>query len=113
MKVLETLRSLNPSGGSDLVATVLGLFLESAPAYLAQIEQALLDADAHGLSKAAHALKSSSANTGAETLAAYYQQLEQLGRAGRMEEARLLFAPAREEHERAVERIREILRGAR
>jgi signal transduction histidine kinase/CheY-like chemotaxis protein/HPt (histidine-containing phosphotransfer) domain-containing protein len=112
MQVLDTLRGLSPSTGNALVTTVLRLFLESAPIHVAQIDKALLEADGRGLSKAAHALKSSSANAGAETLSARYKQLEFLGREGRMDEAREFLAPIREEHDRAVARMREILQEA-
>jgi HPt (histidine-containing phosphotransfer) domain-containing protein len=71
-----------------------------------------LDRDNAALSQAAHALKSSAANAGAETLSGVCRLLERLGREDRMEEARGLLAQIRREHDRTVSRMQDILRTA-
>jgi hypothetical protein len=48
---------------------------------------------------------------GAETLSALYRQLEQLGQAQKINEARDLFVQVRKAHDGAVTRIGEILEG--
>jgi hypothetical protein len=52
------------------------------------------------------------ANLGAEALSGRYRQMEDLGREGRIDEARALLASLRLEHDRAMSRVHEILREA-
>jgi HPt (histidine-containing phosphotransfer) domain-containing protein len=109
MKQLETFRELDPSGSMNLAKEIVRTFLESAPLRVAHIEQAIVSGDSEILGQAAHALKSSSANVGAETLSGLYQQLEKYGRECRIDEARALLDQIRKEHERAVCDMQEIL----
>jgi HPt (histidine-containing phosphotransfer) domain-containing protein len=74
-----------------------------------QIESALHAADMKTLSRTAHALKSSSANVGADGLSKHCRQLERLGREERVDEARALIEPVRAEHSRALARMEQIL----
>jgi DNA-binding response OmpR family regulator len=109
MKKLEAFRELDPSGGMNLANEILRTFLASAPQRVAHIEQAIVSGDSKILGQAAHALKSSSANVGAETLSDLYRQLERLGRERRIDEARALIEHVRKEHERAVSDMQLIL----
>ena len=112
MKTLEAFRELDPSGGMTLANEILRSFLLSAPQRVADIEQAIVSGDSEVLGKAAHALKSSSANVGADTLSDLYRQLEKLGREGGIDEARALLDQVRKEHQRAVSDMQQILMGA-
>ena len=109
MEALRTIRALDPTGGMDLVKSIFRMFLQSADESLRRVEGAILERDGAQLSRAAHALKSSTNNAGAENLSGLYRQLERLGREDRIDEARSLLALIRREHERAVSRMREIL----
>jgi signal transduction histidine kinase/DNA-binding response OmpR family regulator/HPt (histidine-containing phosphotransfer) domain-containing protein len=108
-KVLEALRELDPDGGMGLAHSIMRAFLESARQHVAHIEQAMASGDSAILGKAAHALKSSAANVGAETLSDLYRQLEKLGRERRIDEARAMLVEVRQEHQRAVSGIHEWL----
>jgi two-component system, sensor histidine kinase and response regulator len=109
---LQTVRELDPAGGMDLVKTILRIFVESAVESMTRVENAILARDGGQLAAAAHALKSSAANVGAKTLSEFYRQLEQLGREGRLADARELLIQVRPEHQRAVARMYEILQEA-
>ena len=111
-RTLATLRELGASVGQDLVSGLLQRFIEAADERMRQIEEAILERDGRQLNRIAHALKSSTANLGAEPLSTCYRQLEALGREGRIEEAHALLAHLRSEHERALARVREILQEA-
>src|SRR3984957_13769792 len=112
LRALETVRELDPAGGMDLVKTILRIFIESSGESVTRVENAILALDGGQLAAAAHALKSSTANVGAKTLSEFYRQLEQLGREGRLADARELLIQVRPEHQRAVARIYEILQEA-
>jgi len=112
LAALQTVRDLDPAGGMDLVKAILRIFIESASESITRVENAILAHDGGQLAAAAHALKSSSANVGAKTLSEFYRQLEQLGREGRLADARELLIQVRPEHQRAVARMYEILQEA-
>ncbi len=108
-KALEQLRELDPAGGMGLARQILQIYLESSAAPLGQIEHAIAASDADAVRRAAHSLKSSSANVGADTLSGLFRQLEARGREARLDEARELYAAARREYERAADEIRAVL----
>ncbi|MGE0040523.1 MAG: Hpt domain-containing protein [Vicinamibacterales bacterium] len=79
---LQMLRALNQEGEPDVLAEVLELFLEDAPARVAAIEAAAAAGDTRGLERAAHGLKGSAGNIGALGLQAICKTLEACGREG-------------------------------
>ena len=109
LKVLEALRELDPEGGMGLAHQIMQTFLESAQQRVDHIEQAIASGDSETLGQAAHALKSSTANVGAETLSGLYKQLEKLGREHRINEANDLLDEVRREHQRAVSDMQAML----
>ena len=74
--VLDSLRALQPAGGASLVERVVAAYLEHTPSQLAEARAALLRGDTAVLRRAAHTLKSSSANVGALRLSALCRELE-------------------------------------
>ena len=82
--LLDQIRSLDPSGGAELINKILHAFLNSADDQMQKLEDAFLNEDADSLGRIAHSLKSSSANIGAESLSEMFKQLEAHGRAGRI-----------------------------
>ena len=80
MQALDNIRALNPSNGDALLERVLQAFLRDTPNHLQTIRLAIAGNNAAQLRKAAHSLKSSSANVGADALAQRCKELEQLGR---------------------------------
>ena len=106
---LRTLRELDDTGGDGLLRELLRSFVESAPRQLAQVEAAVLAADANAVARTAHAMKSSCGNLGADALSRHYRQLERLGREARLDETQALLPRVRSEQARAVARMHEIL----
>ena len=88
---------------------VIATYLETAPQYMSQIEQAVLAQNSQELYQAAHTLKSSAAHIGAETLSDMCQQLENFGRNERIDEARILINQARNEFDQAIIALQKIL----
>jgi HPt (histidine-containing phosphotransfer) domain-containing protein len=91
-KPLAALRALHKPGGPDVLGNVLRAYLDSAPQLLATLRQGLACGDAPAMQRAAHSLKSASANVGATTLAAHCKTLEAMGRANTLANAALVFA---------------------
>lgn len=109
LSVLEALREIDPAGGMGLAHEIMRTFLDSSRARVDHIEQAIVSGDGTLLSQAAHALKSSAANVGAETLSGLYREMERLGRENRIDEARRLIDEVRRAHRHAVSDMQALL----
>ena len=81
LRVLDSLKALRRPGRPDVVEKILRAFLSSSAGLVTTMREAVSRADATALGRAAHNLKSSSANVGALKLSAYCRDLEALGRA--------------------------------
>ena len=81
-EALESLRAIERQGVPGVVRKTVAFYLEDAPPLLRTILEAVGRADADALRRAAHSLKSSSANLGAVRLARLCQELEQIGATG-------------------------------
>ncbi len=92
LPALDHIRALSPVNGDALLERVLNAFLSDTPAHLQTMRQAIAAGDAGQLRKSAHSLKSSAANVGAEALARYSKELEQLGRTETTAGAAVLLA---------------------
>jgi two-component system sensor histidine kinase/response regulator len=77
---LENIRALSADRGDALVHKVIAAYVDDTPQHLDTLRQAIAALDALKLRKAAHSLKSSSANVGAEALAQMCKEMEHLGR---------------------------------
>ena len=84
LATLEGLRGLSGDDPSFLLE-VIQIFLQDGPGQLASIQQAVADASADALMKAAHSFKGSCWNMGALLLGELCLTLEQKGRAGETE----------------------------
>lgn len=80
--VIENLRQLTPPGEPDVLAEILNLFLEEVPKKILALQTALSDGDAHEVGRAAHSLKGSSGNIGADSLFDVSRRIDDLAKAG-------------------------------
>jgi diguanylate cyclase (GGDEF)-like protein len=101
-RALDAIRSLPGVDSEALVANVIGAYLADAPDQLARLCAASAGGDAQALHKTAHAMKSSSANLGAEHLAALCKDLEMLGQAGKLDAAAALLTDVEAELTRVL-----------
>ena len=83
----KTLAALLDSLGGDVdfLKELVDAYLDSTPGLFAAMRQAVAAGDAAGLQRAAHTLKTGSANMGALALAALCKQLEDMGRSGALD----------------------------
>jgi signal transduction histidine kinase/HPt (histidine-containing phosphotransfer) domain-containing protein/ActR/RegA family two-component response regulator len=109
LAAIETLRQLDASGGMGLIKELFAAFLESADQGMARLQTAMTAGNSRALGQVAHALKSSTANVGAQVLSGCYRELEKFGREDNLDEARAIFGRVRREHDRAVSQIHELL----
>ena len=110
-KALDQIRSLQREGMPDLVEKVINLYLQDTPHLIQAIQEAVAQGDPLALKKAAHTLKSSSANLGAVTLAELCKTLEMMGHANTVENAEDIAAKMGVEYNRVLEALNNNLRG--
>ena len=79
---LDRLRALQREGAPSILGKIIELYVSTAPKLMSDIRDGIAAGDPERLSRAAHALKSSSANLGATTLSELCKELELLGRSG-------------------------------
>jgi two-component system, sensor histidine kinase and response regulator len=96
-KALENIRALSPAGGEALVERVIHAYVGDTPQHLRTLEQAIAALDTEHIRKAAHSLKSSSANVGADALAQLCKDMEKLGRLDTTEGAAAILGRMKQE----------------
>ena len=101
-RALDAIRHLPGANGEALANKVIRAYLVDTPARLVQMQAAANAGDAEAVRKAAHSMKSSSANVGADRLAGLCRELETMGRGGTIDGAPRLLKGAAEELEHVV-----------
>ena len=95
--------------GADFMVELVDTYLQDSPEMLAQMRQALDAQDAESFRRAAHSLKSNSANFGAMQLSALARELEMMGRENHLEQAGETLEKAEKEYAQ-VEQVLEALK---
>ena len=91
-RVLAGIRALQQPGKPDLLGKAIGIYLDTTPKTMNSIRTAVAQEDLERLHKAAHSLKSSSANLGAQILAGLCKELETMGRTRALENVQDVLA---------------------
>ena len=89
---LDNIRSLQRPGAPDILQKLVSLYTSTAPGQLSQLSTGLDTRDAKVIEEQAHSLKSSSANLGANKLAALFKELERMGREKTLDGAEAVFS---------------------
>ena len=100
--VLDNVGAMAPGDGGALVRKVISIYLEDAPKRLRALRDAVAHSDTEEVGRAAHALKSASANVGAVVMAESCSAIEAFARAGSIEHASRIVADIEAEYARAV-----------
>ncbi|ODT43249.1 MAG: hypothetical protein ABS70_08595 [Nitrospira sp. SCN 59-13] len=106
----EAIRSLQRPGRPDILAKVLTTYLNDSRILVEEIRAAVEARDPGTLAKAAHRLKSSSAQLGVLATAAHCKELEHLGRIACLENSAHLLAQLADAHQAACTTIAAELR---
>ncbi len=79
--VIETLRQLTPPGEPEVLTEVLQMFLQEVPLRIDRLRNAWAAGNIEEMYRAAHSLKGSAGNIGADRLYGLCSRLDELGRA--------------------------------
>jgi CheY-like chemotaxis protein len=97
-------------GDLPLLQELAQMFLEDFPQQTAKIQTCIQEQDAHGLEHAAHALKGAVGNFGAYAAQEAARRLENMGRAGQMDEAGRAFHKLQQELARLAPALDELVK---
>jgi len=111
-KIINDIRALDAPGKPGLLARVAQAYFQETPSILEKLRDALDQGDANIVVKAAHTMKSSSANVGALHLADLFKQLETQARAQALEQAQDVFQQIAGEYGRVQQALNDELKGA-
>ena len=96
-------------GDRELLADIVGLFLEDSPNLISQIQEAIANQDRKLLERSAHTLKGSAANFAAEAARQAAFELEQIGREGNLADAEDAFDKLKQEMERLQPALKSLI----
>ena len=86
-QILDRLRNMQRPGQPDILEKLFGIFQSNSATLMEQLREALATTqDAETVRRAAHSLKSGSANVGAMGLSNLFKKLEEMGREGNIRE---------------------------
>ena len=102
---LDQINDLDPNQNGELLNTIIDTYCENAEVLMLELTEAARGDDLAGAVRAAHALKSSSANVGAQRLAAICQSMERHGRGGDISAIVRNIDPAWTEYNAAVDEL--------
>ena len=109
---LAAIRKLEEPGGPDLVAQIIGIYLDHATRLLAELRSAAGRHDLISIERCAHTLKSNSAQLGAERFAEICSALERVARTITPESLSDCLVHLEHEYERVRVRLSDQLRMA-
>jgi len=102
---LDQINDLDPNQNGELLNNIIDTYCENAEVLILELMEAAREQDLDGAVRAAHSLKSSSANVGAQRLAALCRSMEQNGRNGDISAILENLDPAWDEYQTAVDEL--------
>ena len=107
-EAIQALRELSPDGDSAFLRELIDIYLADTPKQLAQLDDALARQDATVVTRAAHTIKGSSGNFGAEEFASLAKQVEAAGKANNLTAVAALMPEFRSKFEKVAAALKEL-----
>jgi CheY-like chemotaxis protein len=105
---VDALRDPDLGGDPEFLVEIVDAFLGDSPPRIETVRASLASGDGAGLSRAAHSLKGSSGNFGAQRLQVLCADLERLGRDGQLDGLEPLVSRLEVEYQAVADRLREL-----
>ena len=106
LEAIQNLRDLNPGDGGEFLREIVGIYIEDTPKRIAELKAALASGDVATFTRAAHTIKGSSANVGAQVLKGLSERLEFMSRKEGLGNAAPMIADCEAEFARVVTELR-------
>jgi HPt (histidine-containing phosphotransfer) domain-containing protein len=108
LEAISNLRELNPGDNGEFLREIVSIYVEDTPKRLAELKSCLASGDVATFTRAAHTIKGSSANVGAQVLKAIAERLEAISRRDGLGGVSGLIADCDAEFERVKAELRRI-----
>ena len=107
-EAISNLRELNPGDKGEFLREIVSIYIEDTPKRLADLRSCLASGDVNAFTRAAHTIKGSSANVGAQVLKGFAERLETVSRKEGLGGVSGLIADCEAEFERVKVELRRI-----
>ena len=105
---IANLRELNPGDNGEFLREIIGIYIEDTPKRIADLKACLASGDTQAFTRAAHTIKGSSANVGAQALKGIAERLELISRKDGLGAVAPLVADCEAEFARAAAELRRL-----
>ena len=109
-QAIENLRSLNPDDNDEFLREIAGIFFEDTPQRIAELQQCLAATDVSRFTRAAHSIKGSSSNLGANLLRGAAERLEMHSKAQGLTGVEPMIAEVQNRYDEAARELRTLLK---
>jgi HPt (histidine-containing phosphotransfer) domain-containing protein len=109
MSVVEELLSFSDDGDPELLLDLIQMFLDDGPCKVAAVQEGLAKGDFDQAERAAHSLKGSSGNLGAQLLQNVCEEMQLATRQHRLDESRRLAEQLQERFTEAEAALKQLL----
>jgi HPt (histidine-containing phosphotransfer) domain-containing protein len=106
---IQALRELSPDGDGAFLQELIAIYLTDTPKQLALLEEALARQDAIVVTRAAHTIKGSSGNFGADDFATLARQIETEGKANNLAAAAALVPEFKRRFDQVAAALKELV----
>lgn len=107
-EAIQALRDLSPDGDGEFLRELITIFLTDTPQQLAQLDEAIAKQDATLAVRAAHTIKGSSGNFGAEDFADLAKQIETEAKANNLAAAAALIPEFKNSFEKVAAALKQL-----
>jgi HPt (histidine-containing phosphotransfer) domain-containing protein len=108
LDAITNLRELNPGDNGEFLREIVGIYIEDTPRRIADLKACLATSDVLTFTRAAHTIKGSSANVGAQVLKGIAERLELISRREGLSGVGPLIAECEAEFGRATLELRRL-----
>ena len=107
-EAIQALRELSPEGDGEFLRELIDIYLTDTPKQILQLEEALSRQDAVVATRAAHTIKGSSGNFGAEEFARLAKDIEAAGKANNLPAAATLVPEFKRQFEKVAAALKQL-----
>lgn len=108
-QAIENLRALNPDDNDEFLREIAGIYLEDTPLRIAELEASLAAGDVQKFTRAAHSIKGSSSNLGANDVRTTAEKLEHQSRSEGLSDVVTLLQTLKADYARAEAELNKLI----
>jgi HPt (histidine-containing phosphotransfer) domain-containing protein len=108
LEAIANLKELNPGDNGEFLREIVAIYIEDTPKRIAELRACLASGDVKTFTRAAHTIKGSSANVGAQILKSLGERMELISRTEGLSNVAPLVADCDAEFARVATELRRL-----